>query len=245
MIYSEKHCTRWHDTDADRNVKISAMLMYMQEASNHHMESCGMSLDELRDKKSLAFILSKTRMALYHKIGAFENIEVQTWTCPCHGLAIPRFYRILKGTTVIAEADTTWGLLDLENHKLVRSDECDIYSFKDMEPAPIDVPNRFKLPKDIFLESIGERHIVYSDLDYNMHMNNTRYPDMLCDFLPIEDTRRIKGVFLSYLNESAFGDTLCIMRAFFEGVYYFRTINKLTQKICLEAQIILSDKETK
>ena len=245
MIYSEKHVTRWHDTDASRIVRPTAMLMYMQETSNHHMESCGLSLDELRDKKNLAFILSKTRMALHGSLSAFEEIEVQTWTCQGHGLAIPRFYRILKGNSVIAEADTTWALMDIESRRLLRWDECDAYSFENEEPATLDIPARFRLPKDVELENIGNRRIVYSDLDYNMHMNNTKYTDMLCDFLPIEETGRIRGIFLSYLNEAAFGDELDILRGWHDGAYYFRTVSKLTQKTCLEAQLILSNEDNK
>ena len=99
MIFKEKRLTRWHDTDASRRVRITSMLTYMQEASNHHMESCGMSLDELRDKKGLAFLLSKTRMSIYRPLYAFEEIDVETWTCAGHGLSIPRFYRIKRATT--------------------------------------------------------------------------------------------------------------------------------------------------
>ncbi|MBO7310959.1 MAG: hypothetical protein J6U86_06170, partial [Clostridia bacterium] len=76
-------------------------------------------------------------------------------------------------------------------------------------------------------------------------MNNTKYPDMLCDFIPIEDTQKIKGIFLSYLNEAAFGDCISIQRALCQGSYLFRTVNTQTQKTCLEAQIILSDKDNK
>lgn len=244
MIFSEKRITRWHDTDAERRVRITAMLMYMQEASNRHMESCGLSLDELRDKKGLAFLLSKTRMSVYRPLYAFEEIEIETWTCAGHGLAIPRCYRIKRGDEVIAEADTTWGLLDMENKRLLRSDECDLYSFEDEPCLSLDVPARFRLPRELELQNIGERRIVYSDLDYNMHMNNTHYPDMLCDFLPIEDTKRISGILMSYVNEAAFGDALDVMRADADNSYFFKTVSRSTGKTCLEAQIILTDKES-
>lgn len=245
MIYTETLTTRWHDTDANRHVRPTAMLVYMQETSNKHMESCGLSLDALRDEKKLAFLLSKIRMYVYRPLYAFEKIEVQTWTCPSHGLAIPRFYRILRDGEVIAEADSTWALLDMENERLLRADECDVFNFEDEEAPPIDVPARFKLPKGAELESVGERRIVFSDLDYNMHMNNTKYPDMLCDFIEPENTEKVCGIFLSYVNESAFRDTLEIKRAFDGKTYYFRTVSKSTGKTCLEAQLILNTENDK
>lgn len=243
MIYTDTLITRWHDTDAHRRVRPTAMLIYMQETSNKHMEACGMSLDALRDENGLAFLLSKIRMSVYRPLYAFEKIEVQTWTCPSHGLAIPRFYRILRDGEVIAEADSTWALLDMRDGRLLRADECDVFNFEDEEPLPLDVPSRFRLPKGMEPENVGKRKIVFSDLDYNMHMNNTRYPDMLCDFIPADDVDRIRGILLSYVNEAAFGDELEINRASSDNAYYFRTVSTRTGKTCLEAELILDTEE--
>jgi len=238
MVFCERFTTKWHDTDAQRRVRATQMLVYMQEVSNRHMESVGMSLDNLRDKLGLAFILSKIRMEIYRPLYAFEDIEVQTWTCPSKGFSSVRFYRIMRDGELIADADTTWALVNIHDKSLVRPEDCKVFSFEDEPAVELDVPNRFRLPKGITLESVGERRIVYSDLDYNMHMNNTKYPDMLCDFLPYEETGHIKGIFLSYLHEAAFGDLLDIKRAECENTRYFRTINS-EGKPCLEALIIL------
>ncbi len=238
MIYSKNYQTNWHDTSADRVVRPTRLLVYMQETSNFHMSGCGMSLDKLRDDKHLAFILSKIRLEIHAPLYAFEDIEVQTWTCPAHGLSIPRGYRILRGGELIAEADSTWALLDLEAQRLVRGEDCDVFHFEDEAPAVLDIPTRFKLPNGVELENAGTRNIVWSDLDYNMHMNNTRYPDMLCDHIPCEDIPRIRGFLLSYVNESAFGDVLDIKRAFADNVYYFRTAGK-NGRTCLEAEVLL------
>lgn len=239
MIYTEKRTTRWHDTDAYRRVRPTAMLVYMQGTSNKHMESFGMSLDALRDEKKLAFLLSKIRMNIYKPLYAFEDIEIQTWTYPAHGLSFPRFYRILRDGEVIAEADSTWALLDMNGGRLLRAGECDVYGFEDGEPVSLDAPMRFKLPKGVETENAGTRKIVYSDLDYNMHMNNTKYPDMLCDFIPAENICRIRGIFISYINEASFGDELKINRAYSDGAYYFRAVSGLTGKVCFEAELTL------
>ncbi len=238
MVFSEKYTTRWHDTDAFRRVRPTQMLVYMQEVSNHHMSSCGMSLDELRDKERLAFILSKIRMKIYRPLYAFEDIEVQTWTCEGKGFAISRFYRIKRGDEIIADADSTWALINIDDKTLVRQEDLCVYNFENEPAVSLDVPLRFRLPKECSLESVGKRRIVYSDLDYNMHMNNTKYPDMLCDFLPTDEISRISGIVLSYVHEAAFGDTLDVMMAANGNTRYFRTVGTEGQT-CLEAQIIL------
>jgi acyl-ACP thioesterase len=203
------------------------------------MTECGMSLDELRDKRGLAFILSKITLAIRKPLYAFEDIEVQTWTSPSRGYSFIRNFRILRGEDIIAEAYTVWALVDINNKSFCRVEESG-YSFIDEEPLELEFPARFRLPKGLTLSPLGKRKIVYSDLDYNMHMNNTKYPDMLCDYMPIEDTGRICGMTLSYLNEAAFGDTLELSGAELDGTYYFKTVDT-EGKTCLEAQVFLED----
>jgi acyl-ACP thioesterase len=205
------------------------------------MAACGISLDELRDKMRLAFILSKIRLKIYRPLYAFEDIEVQTWTCEGRGYSISRAYRIKRGEEIIADADTTWALVNIDDRSLVRSEALDgLYSFENEPTLELDIPSRLRIPKECALTSIGKRRIVYSDLDYNMHMNNTRYPDMLCDYLPIELTGKISGMLLSYVHEAAFGDTLEIFAAESEGTRFFRTVGE-SGETCLEAQIIFEN----
>ncbi len=241
MIFSERFVTKWHDTDAQRKVRLSQMLVYMQEVSGHHMKSCGPSLDELRDKHGLAFILSKCAMDVCGELLSDEEIEVQTWTCDGKGYSITRFYRILKGEEIIATAETVWALVNIKDKSLVRQEALDVYSFENEPSTPIETPRRFRLPKDTEMKSVGERRIVYSDLDYNMHMNNTRYPNMLCDYLSFDEIGRIKGVFLSYLREAAYGDVLDVRLASAGNERYFKTVGR-DGASRLEAIVILKDK---
>lgn len=238
MKYSVDYTTRWHDTDASRRVRPSAVLVYMQETSNRHVASSGMSLDELRDEKGLAFILSKIRLSFLRPLAAFEDITVETFTSPSKGYASTRCFRILSRGEVVAEADTTWALVNIHDKRLCLIDESG-YLFEDEEPLSIDLPTRTRMPKDLSPEIVGERRIVYSDLDYNMHMNNTRYPDMLCDFIPYDRIGSVKGMTLSYLREAAFGDLLTVERAEKDGNYFFRTVNQRGE-LCLEAVVSCS-----
>ena len=237
-MFSEKYKTKWHDTDASRRVTATKMLVLMQETSNHHLESAGPSLDKLRDERGLAFLLSKIRMRIYKPLYAAEDIEVQTWTYASRGYSFPRCYRIVRGEEIIAEADTVWALVDISSRALIKAADCDAYEFEDQAPSELDLPTRFRLPVGLELVSIGERRIVWSDLDYNMHMNNTRYADMLCDFLPIDEVHSIKGMSLSYLHEAHFGDTVTVYGRREEGSYLIRTVNS-EGKACLEAQVIM------
>ena len=85
------------------------------------------------------------------------------------------------------------------------------------------------------MESVGKRSIVYSDIDYNGHMNNTHYPNMLCDFTPEICSRRVTGVTLSFLHEATFGHELQVYRAQNGNDFSFRMMDGETS--CIEALV--------
>ena len=47
MIFSLNYTTRWHDTDANRIIRPTQILVFMQETSNHHIKSLGTDLELL------------------------------------------------------------------------------------------------------------------------------------------------------------------------------------------------------
>ena len=100
------------------------------------------------------------------------------------------------------------------------------------------------MDKDAELKEVGKRRIMYSDIDYNMHMNNTHYPDMICDYID-EMTGDIpyyvSGMSLSYIKESHLGATLTVTRGEMseDGRINVRTLNEAGEP-CLEAIVKLT-----
>lgn len=234
MKHTENFTVKWHDTDAHRTVRPSEILVYMQECANLQLEHSGLSLDSLRDDKKLAFILSKIKIIFHKKLYAYDKISVRTWTCESRGFTFVRCFDIHRGDELIAEAISFWALVDLENRRLVRNEDFDL----GVQPDPvleIAVPRRIK-PASAEFATLGTRDIRYSDIDYNMHMNNTKYPDMLCDFMPIDKVESISEMTLEFLRESALGDTLSFLCANEEADFYFKTVNSAGDA-CLSAKI--------
>jgi acyl-ACP thioesterase len=235
MKHIENYTVRWHDTDAGREIRPTALLALMQETSNLQFYRAGRSLDALRDSDGVGFILSRIAVDMLTPLYAYDDIRVETFTCPSRGYASTRGFRVLAGDEVVAEADTLWALVDINSKNLKKIDESG-YAFDDEEPPALDLPTRTRAPSSVVMEQVATRTIRYSDIDYNMHMNNTRYPDMLCDYMPIDRVGDIRGMTLSYLHEAALSDTLTVFRGESDGVYYFKTVNSAGQT-CLEAVV--------
>ncbi len=235
MIYSQNYTVSWHDTDANRRLRPSALLVYMQETANRHLHSANMDLDRLRDERGLGFLLLRVSVCVYRQLHAYDEIQVQTWVCDGKGLSFNRCFRVMRGTEVAAEAFTVWTLMDITNQKPVRQEQFE-YPFTGEAPISLSLPVRFRVPAAEEMQKAGERRIVYSDLDYNGHMNNTRYPDMLCDFTDGICSREVTGFSLSYLQEAAFGKTLSVYRLDLGEEHLFRTVDE-NGNTCLEAKL--------
>jgi acyl-ACP thioesterase len=89
------------------------------------------------------------------------------------------------------------------------------------------------------MHKVGNYTVYYSDTDQNRHMNNTRYPDMYSNFLPL-DGKRIRSMSIAYMNEAPLGEVLSVEMAENDGFYYFRTVRS-DGKINSEAQIELCE----
>ncbi len=235
MKYTEKYNVRWHDTDANREVHPSGVLMFMQETGNRQFEAAGRPLDRIRDEDGVGFILSRIAIDMAAPIHAYEDISVETFTCQSRGFTFPRGWEIKRDGQTVARATSQWALVRVADRSLVRAEEFPL-TFGDEPEMQTEMPLRFRIPRETVWEKVGERHISFSDIDYNMHMNNTKYPDMLCDFLPDPAAMRVTGVSLAYCKEAAYGDTLTVERARAEdGLYYIRT--RKGEDVCLEAMV--------
>ena len=242
MYYSEAYTTKWHDTDACGVMRPSRLLEYMQETANHQCRAYGMDLNDLFHKEGLGFLLSRIMIRVHTPIRAYEEIEVRTWCPPSRGLTFLRCFSVTRGGEVVAEASSSWALADVNSKKLVKVSDFE-RDFPKGDPIdPIVLPRQVRIPASRKMDVVGERRIVYSDLDFNRHMNNTKYPDMICDFLPEMQGKWVKGMSLFYMNEAAFDDVVTVQRTVDEDrpdVYWLRTV-RADGSVCLEAEIELA-----
>ena len=245
MKFTEKYTVRWHDTDASRNMRPSKIVECMQEVANRQCEACGLPLDTLRDERGLGFILGAISLRIDAPLHAYDEIEVSTWCTPARGYIFNRYFDIKRGGELIAEASSTWVLLDINKKTIVRispDDDMNTHFYYDQPIDPSALPRKPRIAKDAPLYKVGERKIVYSDIDYNMHMNNTHYPDMICDHLceMTDGAHTVRSMSLSYLKEASLGDTLSVCRADADddGVILVRTKNS-SGEVCLEAAVTL------
>ncbi|MBO5270316.1 MAG: hypothetical protein J6B77_05995 [Clostridia bacterium] len=211
MRFVKHYTVRWHDTGADQAVTPSRLLEFMQETASLHCRFLGHDLDEMRDKEGRGFVVTRLSMESLSPLHAQDEISVETWVPESCGLFFGRCYEVKRDGAVVARGTTTSALLDLSTRRFLRVSD---YDFGFIPEAAVtlseDLPLRLRLAPSLPLVPVCTREIVCSDLDYNLHMNNTHYPDMLADALPDRTARCVTSVVISYLAEARFGDVLSI-----------------------------------
>jgi len=230
--YSSSIVVDAHDVDFNGIASAGTLMRYIQSSAEMQLADNNMSYDRLKEKKR-AFILSKIKLEFTESAVCGERLNAETFPCDSRGFTFIRCYRLIKNERIICRAVSAWALIDTDSRSLIRVNDFDLglttYS-------PLDLPlERIVMPKE--LAEIGKYTVRYADLDRNRHMNNTRYPDMYSNFLPIEG-KRISAITISYLNEARIGEELSVYMAEENGVYYIRTLRS-DGKVNSEAEIHL------
>ncbi len=235
MIYKRDFEVDVHDTDFNGVAKTGALMKYIQSAANLQLSANGMSYDELR-RISRAFILSRITMEFTEELRAYDHVSALTYPCESRGYAFIRCYSLEKDEKTIGRAISVWALVDTDTKKLVEVNNFDL-GLETHKPLELAI-GRFSIPS--ILTEVGEYVVSYGDIDKNMHMNNTAYPDMYATFLPMSG-KRIHSLSINYINEAPLGEKLRVYRVMGDdGIWYIRTVRE-DGKTNTEAEILLVD----
>ncbi|MBE6656230.1 MAG: hypothetical protein E7609_05120 [Ruminococcaceae bacterium] len=238
MKWRNEYTVDSHDLDYNGVARASVLMRYMQESANAQCRRFGPSLESLRDEKGLAFLLSRFSAGFYTTVYPYDNIIAETWGVESRGFSFNRCYRLWRGDCVVAEATAVWALVDIENRRPIRVTEY-TPGFSYDEMLTLDTPARIVFPNTLPLRLVSEHTVSYAETDQNMHLNNTRYSDMLCNACHMKG-QRIYRMNLNFLNEARLGETINIYSVHHGESDYFRTL-RADGKVNVEAQIIFGE----
>ncbi len=225
--YEHEDYLEYYKTDLNKYAKASGILQITQTAGNNQMERDRPNYDEIT-AQGKAFMLSRLDFEVYEPIVSDVMYTVSSWACEGSRATFPRNYSIEKDGKTLVMVSSYWVLVDAENRKLLKVDDIDISNYYMGEFVEL-YQDRLRIPKNVDLEEVGKKEVMYCDLDTNGHMNNTYYMDVISNYIPElpAGTHRIKSVRLHYSKEASLGDVITIFRAKTEdGKYLFKTVKE-------------------
>ncbi len=234
MEYRMRNIVDVHDVDYNGIAKASSIMKYIQTAAQCQLTENNMSYDNLK-KNNRAFVISRIKLEILKPLRAHTPVTAITYPCESRGYSFLRCYGLECDGEIAARAISVWALINTENRSLVRVSDFEL----GLETFPLNglILKPMSLPSGMI--DIGSYGVHYGDADQNRHMNNTRYPDMYSNFLPLEN-KMIRSITINYSNEAKIGEKLRVQRGEENGFFYFRTLRG-DGKINSEAQIKLCD----
>ena len=211
MRYTEHYEVSSHDVDINNRIKPSFLQRYMIETADHQMRDRKPTYYDLF-VEGKAFILTRISIEIHRRISKYDKIDVQTWRCPGKGATFIRCFNVLCRGQVMAKGYSVWAVVNHKTGKLCKTSEVDLSNYEMEEAHSMNLPDRFRLPKDAEYIRAGSKQVFLEDIDINRHMNNTCYADMLWNFIPDILEKEVTSVNLRYMKEAPLGADVEIYR---------------------------------
>jgi len=213
-IWQETFPVRFGAIDKSDTLTLDAMFQFFQEAAICHAENLGVGREDMA-RTGQIWILSRISVQVDRRPSYRENITVRSWPRGWEKLFAIRDYDIRdKDDVPVVSARSGWIIVDIEKHRplrpqsvmdsLPKNDGVDALSW-----GPVGLEERGNLQR------AGERKALYTDVDYNGHVNNVSYIKWIEDALDpqlLEGAKKMRFD-INYMSEILSGETVEILSA--------------------------------
>ena len=193
--------------DCFGRLKPSMILFIAQEVAGMHCKELSLDSDALA-QRHLIWAITRHKVQITRLPMLGQTIRLETWPMPTTRVAYPRSMVAYDSEgNELFRSISIWVLMDLEKRTMVLPGKSGI----DLEGTLRG--NELAAPGGLVAKSLSnsrERTVCFTDLDRNLHMNNTRYLDWIIDLLPgsFHQEHTLREMTACYLSEAREGHTL-------------------------------------
>jgi acyl-ACP thioesterase len=194
-------------------IKMSAVTNYLQETAWRHAEHLGFGYEDAL-KRNEFWVIIGLMIRLVGQPQWGQKIIIETWPKGIDRLFAFRDFRILsEDGNILGAATSTWMILDRTTRRPKSVDIVKPVLYLATQQDILEA-NPPLLPT---LTETGEtvsRKVMFSEVDQNGHVNNTRYIDWSIDALSSDWHRshRISELIINYIAEVRPDETILIAR---------------------------------
>ena len=199
------------DVDFTLRSTITALCNNVLNIAGVDARRNGFGVDELM-KNNWSWVLSRMAVEFDRMPEQFTGYSIRTWVNYDGRLLSSRNFVLTDDSgEVFGRVVTQWAMINFETRRPVDLTQL-AAKYTDVlsdEQSPCERPHKLTA---VDPEQTFEHRIVYSDIDFNRHVNTMRYLDMMVDMLPIETFAEPRPVRmdLHFIKESVYGQTLTV-----------------------------------
>ena len=166
-----------------------------------------------------------------------ERLTVQTWLRPADGAFVTRDFVVTVDARPLARCAMTFTLIDLATRR-PRRQAIDFGEVQFKTTGTLDLAPR-KLTPRADARALETFRVRNSDLDVNLHVNNTRYAQWILDAVPFafHQRYRLDRYEICFLAEAKGGDEIAIQMIEVEGGAHLQGVRAADQRVIFAAQV--------
>lgn len=244
-IFQKEIILNTNDVDFQAKLSIPAIMRHFQVIAADHTNILGVDHYSMIEKSNAFWVITKLKFEAIFLPNWNEKVIIKTWPLLPSAVKCNRDFEFLsKDGDILVRGISEWCILDLEARSLRRVSTT-IYPLDmvHLERRAYD-SNYYRFSKDLGKEEpLYQRTIRLSDLDLNIHTNNTIYSNMVMDaFSTSELKERMPFTYeIHFNNESKEDDILDIYRKDLSDRTLITGINQKTHKLIFQAGIIYQE----
>lgn len=200
--------------DFTMRASLSALTNAVLSVAGVDAQSKGFGTDTL-NKDDFSWVLLRMAVEFDRRPEQYTDFSITTWISDYSRMMSTRNFTVQDSEgKVFGRVVTQWCMIDLSTRRPVDMTTPSVAStygrFVVDAPSPTEPPQRLGA---IEPQSQTLRDVVYSDIDFNRHVNTLRYIDMMLDRLPISSFEGEQPVRLdiNFQRECRYGQQLTIL----------------------------------
>lgn len=196
----------YYDGDKTGLVQPYMLLTYMAEVSSLHSDSLDLGLKNLR-KNNYGWMLNRWKVKILKYPKVLDKIYVETWPSSFYKFYANREFVIYdEDKNPICLASTIWVFLDITKKRLLRIPQ-EFYDTYGIIEEKLN-EDFYDFKKDFTTRGNLDFRVRRSDIDYNNHVNNTKYLNWMIEAMPenIYDGYRVSELDIQYKREIKLGN---------------------------------------
>lgn len=220
--YSYKIDPQW--VDFTMRISPSALSNLVLGVAGIDAQRKGFGTDVL-NRDNFSWVLLRMAIEYDSRPEQYSEITITTWVSDYARMMSTRNFTLQDSEgREIGRVVTQWCMIDLSTRRpvdLTTPAVAATYGHYVVDcPSPCEAPRRLGA---IEPQTSRNHRVVYSDIDFNGHVNTLRYIDMMLDCLPLEEFRgeRSMRLDLNFQHECRYGEELLIGHQHLEGEELF------------------------
>lgn len=184
--YEKEYEINYYQVDPKLNCSVEAIVNLLADVGTAQSQSLGVGMDYCsQNNRTWVFYQYDIKIHKYPK--CYDKLKVITEPIGFKKFYTSREYKIYntKNNDLMVEGEAIFFLIDLNKRRAIRipEDEYKAYGINSDNNKDVIVERLDKLREISYSKEFKVR---YSDIDFNMHVNNTKYIEWALEALPID-----------------------------------------------------------